>query len=187
MAVAKGAALRATLAYIESVAGRAVLDDVMRSLPAEVRAQAEAITPTEEMPFRLLLDVWRAADTIMRPIDPEWMEKAGAHSITSVGSQLYGGIIRKGTPAEFLNQPIKLFRLYYHSGDMHIIEQEPGRAVLRMVDFDEPDTLFCERQTGGLRVALELAGGRHAAVRHVRCANEGDAFCEWEARWEGSL
>lgn len=184
MANAKGAALGATLAYIEASAGKAKLAEVMASLPPALRTRVESVTATDEIPFRLLLDVWHAADTVMRPIDALWMENAGAHSIRSVGSQMYGGIIRKGTPTEFLNQPIKLFRLYYHSGDMHIIENEPGRAVLRMVDFDEPDPLFCERQTGGLRVTLELAGGVDPQVRHVRCANEGDAFCEWEATWQ---
>jgi hypothetical protein len=184
MAIAKGAALRATLAYIESSAGPATLETVMARLPADLRARVENVVSTDEIPFRLLIDVWRRADEVMRPLDAGWVEKAGAHSIRSLGSQMYGGIIRKGSPAEFLSQPIKLFRLYYQPGDMHIVELEAGRAVLRMVDFDEPDPLFCARQTGGLRVTLELAGGKNPDVRHVRCANQGDAFCEWEATWQ---
>ena len=92
-------------------------------------------------------------------------------------------LYEKASPSEFLNQPIKLFRLYYHSGDMQIVEEAGGRAVIRLVDFDEPDVLFCRRQTGGLRRALEIAGGKATRVRHVRCANEGDAFCEWEMVW----
>ena len=183
MVIAKGSVLRATLGYIEASAGVQALADVKARLPAAVRAQVDRIAPTDEIPFSLLREVWQAADQVMAPIDAAWMEKAGAHSIESVGAQLYGGIIRKGTPLEFLTQPIKLFRLYYHGGDMQIVEQEPGRAVLRMVDFDEPDRLFCRRQTGGLRSAVELAGGKHTTVRHVRCANEGDAFCEWEVSW----
>jgi hypothetical protein len=31
--------------------------------------------------------------------------------------------------------------------------------------------------------ALALAGGEQPQVRHVRCAVDGDAFCEWELRW----
>jgi hypothetical protein len=184
MAIAKGAALRATLAYMESSAGAETLAAFMTRLPAELRERVETVVSTDEIPFALLLDVWRRADEVMRPLDAAWVEKAGGHSIRSLGSQMYGGIIRKGSPAEFLSQPIKLFRLYYHPGDMHIVEMEPGRAVLRMVDFDEPDPLFCARQTGGLRATLELAGGRNPDVRHVRCANEGDAFCEWETTWQ---
>ena len=183
MIVAKGSALRATLSFIEASAGAAALAQVKERLPDDVRAQVERVSATDEIPFRLLREVWHVADQVMSPIDATWMEKAGAHSISSVGAQLYGGIIKKGSPLEFLTQPIKLFRLYYHGGDMQIVEQEPSRAVLRMVDFDEPDVLFCRRQTGGLKTAVELAGGRNVNVRHVRCANEGDAFCEWELSW----
>lgn len=182
-ATAKGAPLRATLSYVESTMGRDTLVRIMESLPDELRTRVDGVSANDEIPYRMLLAVWHAADAVMRPLDANWMEKAGAYSIALSGSQSYGGIIRKGTPSEFLNQPIKLFRLYYHSGDMHIIEQEDGRAVLRLVDFDEPDALFCERQTGGLRAAIEMAGGHDAKVRHVRCAVDGDAFCEWEATW----
>ena len=185
MAVAKGSALRATLGFIEANFSGATLEQVLDSLPADRHALVNRASTTDEIPFGLLLDLWRAADRVIGPQDPQWMEKAGAHSIESLGTQLYGGIVRKASPSEFLNQPIKLFRLYYHSGDMQIVEEEPGRAVIRLIDFDEPDVLFCRRQTGGLRSALEIAGGRQAQVRHVRCANEGDAFCEWEMAWAG--
>ena len=87
-------------------------------------------------------------------------------------------------PLEFLTQRISLFRLYYQPGDMEVVEQSPGRAVLRLVDWDEADALFCRRQTGGLQRAVELAGGAQPAARHVRCAAEGDAFCEWELTWK---
>jgi hypothetical protein len=183
MAVAKASALLATLGFVEANYGEATRERALKALPANQRSQLARLTPTDEIPFRMLLDLWRSVDKVVSPEDPEWMEKAGAHSIESLGTQLYGGIVRKASPSEFLNQPIKLFRLYYHSGDMQIVEEAPGRAVIRLVDFDEPDVLFCRRQTGGLRRALEIAGGKAARVRHVRCANEGDAFCEWEMVW----
>ena len=110
------------------------------------------------------------------------MERAGASSIESLGVQMYGGILRKPSPLEFLTQRISLFRLYYQPGDMAVVEQQPGRAVLRLVDWEDPDPLFCRRQTGGLQRAVELAGGSHPAAHHVRCAAEGDAFCEWELK-----
>jgi hypothetical protein len=30
----------------------------------------------------------------------------------------------------------------------------------------------------------EAAGGSEPRVTHVRCALEGDAFCEWELTWK---
>ncbi len=36
----------------------------------------------------------------------------------------------------------------------------------------------------GLRATVELAGGEAGVVKHVRCTEEGDAFCEWEVTWD---
>ena len=96
---------------------------------------------------------------------------------------MYGGLLRKASPAEFVTQSVSLFRLYYAPGDMVPVEVEPGRAVLRLEGFPTASPLFCARQTGGLRQATELAGGKSVRVRHVRCEHEGDAYCEWELRW----
>jgi hypothetical protein len=183
MAVAKGSALLATLRFVEASYGTEMRERVVEGLTGDQQAQLARLSPTDEIPFRMLLDIWHAVERVVGAQDAEWMEKSGAHSIDSMGTQMYGGIVRKASPSEFLNQPIKLFRLYYHSGDMQIVEEGAGRAVIRLVDFDEPDLLFCRRQTGGLRRALEIAGGKATRVRHVRCANLGDAFCEWEMIW----
>jgi hypothetical protein len=184
MAEAKGSTLRATLDFIAADAGPEGLVNVLQHVGRTAREQIAATSPTDVIPFSLLTRLWHAADEVIGPRDPLWIERAGAHSIDSVGVQLYGGIVRRASPLEFLTQPIKLFRLYYHTGDMQVVEHEPGRAVLRLVDFDEPDALFCRRQTGGLRRALELAGGANPRVRHVRCSLDGDAFCEWELSWK---
>ncbi|MBX6363186.1 MAG: hypothetical protein IRZ00_04900 [Gemmatimonadetes bacterium] len=184
MAKAKGSTLQATLDFLGRHPRPAVREDVLTRLDPALRRAIEAAAPTAELPFGVALALWRAADTVLAGEDPGWVERAGAESIESFGMRLYGGILRKASPIEFLTQPVKLFRLYYHGGDMVVVEQAPGRAVLRLVGFDEPDRLFCRRQTGGLRRALELAGGRGANVRHVRCEIDGDAFCEWELRWD---
>jgi hypothetical protein len=135
------------------------------------------------MPYALVRALWDAADAELRERDPDWSERAGAFSIRSTGVQLYSGILRKSNPIEFLTQSVSLFRLYYRPGDMEVVYEAPGTAVLRLVGFDAGTTLFCRRQTGGLSCALTLAGGASPRVRHVRCAIEGDAFCEWELGW----
>ena len=195
MAEAKGSVLLATLAFLEAEGGRELRDQVLERLGPEERDRILGALPTESVPFDRVLDLWTAADAVLG--GPEqgsagaaagggdgWAERAGAFSIASYGQELYGGILRKSSPREFLTQPVSLYRLYYHSGDMEVVREEPGRAVLRLADFDQPHPLFCRRQTGGLQEALELAGGRNGDVRHVRCVVEGDAFCEWELRWE---
>lgn len=183
-AKAKGSVYRTTMDFVRADKGDVVAQAVLQRLPEEQRQQIESATPTQEVPFDRVLLLWQAVDAEIGAEDPGWIERSGAHSIESMGVQLYSGILRKSSPREFLTQRISLFRLYYHPGDMEVVEEEPGHAVLRLAGFDYAGPLFCRRQTGGLSRALEVAGGQKAKTSHVRCAAEGDAFCEWEVRWE---
>ncbi len=184
---AKGSAVQSTLAFLAATISDAMPAQLMADLDDETRAAVVGVAPTHELPYDVLVALWLAADRWIlerRPELRDWAEQAGEASIGSLGVQLYGGILRKPTPREFLTQSISLFRLYYQPGDMEVVEDVPGRVVLRLVGFDPVTTIFCRRQTGGLRKAVALAGGEEARVRHVRCCIEGDAFCEWELSWQ---
>jgi hypothetical protein len=190
--VAKGSTLRATLTFVEEVAGAEAVARVLDALPARERKRVREAAPTDEFPFALWARLSDATEAAIGTMVPDWPERAGAHAIDSFGVQLYGGILRKASPLEFVNQSVSLFRLYYHPGDMKVVEQEEvgergGRVVLRLLGFDHGSRVFCRRQTGGLQRALAIAGGERPQVRHVRCGLEGDAFCEWELRWAGTV
>ena len=187
--VAKGSTLRATLAFAASVAGDAAVERILGALPPAERALVRGASATDEVPFAVWRALSDATDAAIGGACPDWPERAGAWAIESTGVQLYGGILRKSTPIEFLTQSVSLFRLYYQPGDMKVVEHEAigergGRGVLRLVGFEHDSRVFCRRQTGGLARAVAVAGGERPRVRHVRCALEGDAFCEWELRWE---
>jgi hypothetical protein len=182
-ALARGSTAVATLDFVRRTYGGEMLESILATLSAEQRTQLVSATTTDELPYEVLLAFWRAADGALGREHPRWMEEAGAYAIDSLGQQLYSGLLHKASPAEFVTQSVSLFRLYYRPGDMVAVEVEPDRAVLRLVGFDALGPLFCRRQTGGLIRASELAGGRDVRVRHVRCAHEGDLYCEWEVRW----
>jgi hypothetical protein len=180
---AKGSTLRSTLAYVRSLIGDDGVERVLARVPAGDRGRIAAAQQTEEVPLELLLSLWHAVEAEIGAEHPDWPERSGAFSIGNAGVEHYRGILLKKSPAEFLLQRVSLFRLFYQPGNMDVVEEEPGRAVLRLVGFDPVERTFCRRQTGGLLRSIELAGGTDPSVRHVRCSLEGDAFCEWELRW----
>lgn len=184
--LAKGSTVRGTLDFVRDARGADALARVLATLAPHARDAVERATPTDEVDYDVLVALWQAADAEFAAADPEWMERAGGYSIARGGTAMYGGILRKKDPIEFLTQSVSLFRLYYHPGDMTVVEHEGNRAVLRLVGFDARTSLFCRRQTGGLAMALEIAGGEKPVVRHVRCTQEGDAYCEWEMTWQGA-
>lgn len=186
--LAKGSTLRATLAFVEAAAGADGVARLLAALDPGDRAVVLAAAPTDEVPFALWERLGHATARAIGDAIPDWPERAGAHAIETYGQQLYGGILRKASPLEFVNQSVSLFRLYYQPGDMTVVEQEAvgergGRVVLRLDGFPHASAVFCRRQTGGLEAAARVAGGEAPRCRHVRCTQEGDAFCEWEIRW----
>lgn len=176
----------ATLEFVSAEKGPAVLQRVLGRLSRDDRTRIVGVGATDEVPLSLPSRLWRAVDEEIGSEEPAWAERAGAFSIDLRGVQSYSGILRKTTPEEFLTQQVSLFNLFYRGGDMAVVEQQNNRATLRLTGMpaDDRDVLFCRRQTGGLERALSLAGGKSARVRHVRCAIEGDAYCEWDVRWE---
>lgn len=185
MARSKGSPLIATMEFIRAEKGRDVLERVLSRLEPSERERITGCKATDDVPFDLALSLWRAADEELREAEPGWVERAGGYAIGVPGVRMYSGLLRKASPTEFLTQRISLFRLYYHPGDMHVVEEGEQHAVLRLTGFDQPDPLFCRRQTGGLTRALTEAGGQEPLAAHVRCVVEGDAFCEWELKWTG--
>jgi hypothetical protein len=183
---ARGSTIMATLEFLSAEKGASAVKKVLDRLSKDDRSRITSVVATDEVPIVLPSKLWRAVDAEIGSEDPEWVERAGAFSIQLRGVQSYGGILKKATPAEFLTQQVSLFNLYYRGGDMAVVEQASNRAILRLSGMDtrDRDQLFCRRQTGGLERALSISGGKAARVRHVRCAVEGDAFCEWDMRWE---
>jgi hypothetical protein len=192
---AKGSTVQSTVRFLTDTFGREMVSRVLARLTTADQATLAAVASTDEVPYEQLVRLWRAADdevtasaaataSLVATAAVHWAEASGEAAIGSYGVQLYGGILRKPSPREFLTQSISLFRLYYQPGDMEVVEDVPGRAVLRLVGFDPVTSIFCRRQTGGLRRAIALAGGESAQVKHVRCCIEGDAFCEWELHWQ---
>ena len=181
---AKGSVFHTTIDFVRAEKGEDVVESVLQRLELTERQRVESASPTQEVDFEQVLTLWEAVDAEIGAEDPGWIERSGAHSIGSMGVQLYSGILRKASPTEFLTQRVSLFKLYYQPGNMEVVEEEEGHAVLRLVGFDYAGPLFCRRQTGGLSRALEVSGGQKPKTSHVRCVAEGDAFCEWEVRWD---
>ncbi|HEV3052431.1 MAG TPA: hypothetical protein VGX50_19115, partial [Longimicrobium sp.] len=133
---AKGSTLRSTLAFVRSLGGDEGVERVLARVPAGERARIAAASQTEEVPLELLISLWHAVEAEIGAEHPDWPERSGGFSISNAGVEHYRGILLKKSPAEFLLQRVSLFRLFYQPGNMEVVEEEPGRAVLRLVGFD---------------------------------------------------
>jgi hypothetical protein len=181
---ARGSTARGTIEYLRERVDDRVADRVLEQLTPAERKQLTSARDTTELPYAMLVHLWHIVDAEIGKTHPQWIEASGAWAIEQTGMRLYSGLIKKPSPLEFLSQQTSLFHLYYRPGDMVLVEQSSGRAVVRLVGFDPADPLFCRRLSGGWPAALTIAGGRSVQCVHSRCSLEGDLFCEWELRWK---
>lgn len=181
---ARGSTARGTIEYLRERVDGEVVDRVLDQLTPSEQKQLTSAQATTELPYSMLVHLWRIVDAHIGETHPQWIEGSGAWAIEQTGMRLYSGLIKKPSPIEFLTQQTSLFHLYYRPGDMVLVEQSSGRAVVRLVGFEPGDPLFCRRLSGGWPAALKIAGGRSVQCVHSRCSLEGDLFCEWELRWK---
>jgi hypothetical protein len=134
--------------------------------------------------MELMRSLWRATDAVLGPADPGWPERSGAYSIEGAGVQLYGGILLKQSPLEFLTQRVSLFRLFYQPGNMEVVEIEPAAPSCASSASTPATPPSAAARRAASSAPWSWRAARSPSVRHVRCSVEGDAFCEWELRWE---
>jgi hypothetical protein len=176
-------ALRNTISYVRRVVSTKELNAILATLPAAEQAIVQSAPDHDEVPYGIALRLWRSIDAVLSPRDPAWVEAMGADAARRIDEQLGAEVVHRSSPLTFLTQQIPFFRIYYRPGDMVLIEHGADHASIRLVGFEAGDPLFCRRFTAGWATALELSGGRDVVVRHLRCACEGDLFCEWSLRW----
>jgi hypothetical protein len=179
----RGSTVRSTLDFLRELLPATDIDDILNRLSPADRRTIRNVSDTDEIPYRVAVTLWRSVDQSLRATDPDWIDRSGSWAIARAGMRLYAGLIKKPSPMDFLTQQISLFHLYYRPGDMILVEQGAGRAVMRLVGFQPQETLFCRRLNGGWLAALQITGGRDVTSIHNRCSLEGDPFCEWELRW----
>ena len=72
----------------------------------------------------------------------------------------------------------------YDSGEMKVVEREPGRAVWEFVGFPTPENEICETFTGYQAERMAIMGFEDIGVRHTRCRATGAQNCFWELTWK---
>jgi hypothetical protein len=73
----------------------------------------------------------------------------------------------------------------FDTGEMRVLEREPGRAVLEYADFAIPSRELCEIFTGYNAERMDMLEFEGVHVRHTQCRVDGAPTCRWEISWKG--
>ncbi len=181
----RGRALPARRAYLLKHFGEKSYEDLIASLPPELRALLEdpplafswvSLARMRELDRHIIDKVFGGRLSPMRSLHAEMAENDM--------NMAYKVLFKFGSPTFILSKVDIAYRHYFRPGGVDILELEEGRGVGRLRDVTLPQYMCSEGLSGWTRAAVELSGGKNVAVLHTSCKHQGDADCLWELSWK---
>lgn len=96
---------------------------------------------------------------------------------------VYRVFIKLASPGFLVERAGKVWRQYYDSGDLVVLEPGPSSVVFELRDFASPHRAHCETVLGWSQRAAELTGVGDVTASHPECRARGDAKCVFRIAW----
>ena len=91
--------------------------------------------------------------------------------------------LREGDPHFLLRNVPRMYASQHSAGTRTYEATGLRSAIIRTLDGEEADAEDCLTAVGWLRRAIELSGGRAAAVDERQCRAGGASRCEYVCSW----
>jgi len=151
-------------------------------LPAKLAHYLEErIVVASWYPLDEYLTLLRAAGKVIPNRGGQVYEKMGRDAARSHMAGTYSRL-KKTTNR---TASFTLLSSMYDTGELKVLEREPGHAVLEFANFAIPARELCDTFTGYQAERMGLMGFEDVKVRHTRCRAEGSPSCLWELSWKG--
>lgn len=92
-------------------------------------------------------------------------------------------LLKMVSPQALLGLSQRLFKSYFDTGAMHILESRAGFVRAAWTACEGWDENLWAELSGSCEVLLEMAGAKHVRLRVVSGGTSADSACEMEARW----
>ncbi len=100
---------------------------------------------------------------------------------------VYRVFIKFASPSFLVERAGKVWRQYYDSGELAVVESAPNRVVFELRDFAAPHRAHCETVLGWSERAAELTGVGKVTGSHPKCRARGDSKCVFRVEWGAGL
>lgn len=179
----RGTVLRSRLAFVEELAGKEGIEQVLAALPPEDRQAFQMILPIQWYPFALGLKLDEAIVSVLGRGDPKFFERLGESSAERNLGSVHRTFLTKGDAHGFLAKAPQIYRMYYEVGHREYEKAGEKEAVLTTHDAETFSIPDCATVVGWYRKALEMCGVAGATVREEQCRAKGAATCRYRIAW----
>ena len=97
--------------------------------------------------------------------------------------KIYKVFFKFGSPTFTINRAPIIFKTYFSSGEIKIIENSPVKAILHIVDFPEPNEIVEFAIGGWIEHTLEMIGCKNIKVKITRSLLKGNSLTEFVMEW----
>jgi hypothetical protein len=140
----------------------------------------ERIVLASWYPLEDYLAMLRVLPKLVPNAPPDFFFQIGRDTARQQMTGIYARL--KGDPSR--KAAATLLGAMFDTGEMKVVEREPGRAVMDWVGFAEPCRELCGMFTGYQLERMVIQGFDDPQARHTRCRAEGGSVCRWELGWK---
>jgi uncharacterized protein (TIGR02265 family) len=180
----KGGVFVSRLEFLRERGGQALVDRVLRSLPAGDREVLRGIILASSWyPFEMNERLDKAIGAAVgggADLFRELGRQSARHNLASA----HRNFVRAHDPHGLLRQAATIYRVYYDTGSRSYEKVGPKKAVLRTTGSKSFSRNDCLTIVGYHEEAIRMCGGHHPRVSETKCRARGDDVCEYVIEWE---
>lgn len=182
----KGTSISSFLSFLEAEYGASRVKSFVATLDSNQKKRCEGLVLASAFYAIEELDALAAKARGFFQADAAFFERSGAHNATFGLSGVHQSLLVRPTPLDFLKAAERAWPQFVDAGNVSADVVGEGKVRLKIEGIPGSE-VFCARETGFLKRALELAGAKQLAVNKVRCTRGGDLWCEWQVTWDAEL
>jgi len=183
----KGNSMKTLVNWVKHKLGEDGYRGWLESLPDDTKALYRG-TIMNSMWYPIDVAYMPALDAVLALTHPDDPVQGGYEFGRFSGAEDLGGIykvfLKMGSPGKMVTIASMMWSRFYNEGDLKVVENVEGRAVIQMVDVPVKHSPWEQTTRGWSEVAAELAGGKDVEVVVAKSFTAGDDCTEYQLAWK---
>ena len=182
----KGTSVSAVLRFVTQNWGPEGLARLAEKVspPEAAKLIRDSVLAGSWYPFSHFVALLDAAETVFGGGSGTFARREGMSCADFDLRGVYRVFVRLTSPAFLVERAGKVWRQYYDSGELVIVESSDHEVTFELKAFASPHRGHCETVLGWSERAAELSGATRVRASHPNCRARGDRRCIFRIDWE---
>ena len=180
----KGSALASRLLWVRLGHGEAGLDRLEAAAsPTLQPVLVNGVAMARWYPFEVFIELIEVIDRLFGKGDLGLVRELARFGADANLKTVYRLFYKVGTVRWILGRAARLWGAHYDNGELLVIDDRPGRALLEISGFASPHRIHCMSVAGWCERSIEISGGKDVKSEELDCRAKGGQRCLLSATW----